>query len=106
MEMILTDDDLRVLERRLGGGVRQMGSWNSDGTFGYTSVPLTAVQGAAELLEDSRLTAAVARLEQTAEPTKLFIELLETFGSRLVDRIVAAYRKYHGQTFAPEAVRC
>jgi hypothetical protein len=53
--VILPDDELRQLERRFGPGVRHMGSWYSDGTFAYTSVPLIAVEQAAEALEDSGL---------------------------------------------------
>ena len=43
-EIILTDDDLKRLEKRFGPAVRHMGSWNSDGTFSYLAVPITTVQ--------------------------------------------------------------
>ena len=47
-EIVVTEDDLRRLEKRFGSAVRLMGSWNSDGTFCYASVPLSAVRRAAE----------------------------------------------------------
>jgi hypothetical protein len=49
-EIVVTEDDLRRLEKRFGSAVRLMGSWNSDGTFFYASVPLSAVRRAAENL--------------------------------------------------------
>ena len=91
--IVLTDDELKVLERRFGPKVRQMGSWNSDGTFGYASVPKTTVVKAAEALEHPNLMEAVSRLKDTPEETKLFIELLETFGTALVEKIVTTYRE-------------
>jgi hypothetical protein len=91
--IVLSDDELKLLEKRFGREVRHMGSWNSDGTFGHSSVPVVAVQKAAEALENPDLTMALSRLMQTAERTKPFIELLETFGPALVKSIVAAYRE-------------
>ena len=93
MEAIfLTDDELKRLETRFGPVVRQMGPWNSDGVFGYASIPLVAVQKAAETLANPNLLTALPRL-RTPERTKTFIELLEDFGSVLVERIAAAYRE-------------
>ena len=91
--IVLSDDELKLLEKRFGREVRHMGSWNSDGTFGHSSVPVVAVQEAAEALENPDLTMALSRLMQTAERTRPFIELLETFGPALIKRIVAAYRE-------------
>jgi hypothetical protein len=91
--IVLSDDELKLLEKRFGREVRHMGSWNSDGTFGHSRVPVAAVQEAAEALENPDLTMALSRLMQTAERTKPFIELLETFGPALIKRIVAAYRE-------------
>jgi hypothetical protein len=91
--IVLSDDELKFLEKRFGREVRHMGSWNSDGTFGHSSVPVVAVQRAAEALENPDLTMALSRLMQAAERTKPFIELLETFGPALVKSIVAAYRE-------------
>jgi hypothetical protein len=90
--VILTDEELKPLEKRFGFRVRQMGPWNSDGSFGYSSVPIVAVERAAEALQIPDLTLAIPRLRTTLERTKPFIELLETFGTGLIDRIVAAYR--------------
>ena len=93
MEAIfLTDDELKRLETRFGPVVRQMGPWNSDGVFGYASIPLVAVQKAAETLANPNLLTALSRL-RTAEGTKTFVELLEEFGPSLVERIVDAYRE-------------
>ena len=70
-----------------------MGPWNSDGTFGYSSVSVIAVERAAEELEDPNLKTALSCLTQTPEGTRRFIELLETYGPVLIARIVAAYRE-------------
>jgi len=91
--IVLTDDELQRLETRFGPVVRQMGPWNSDGVFGYASVPIVAVKKAAETLDNPNLQVAVPRLRAT-EQTKTFIELLEDFGPVLVERIVAAYREF------------
>ena len=91
--IVLSDDELKLLEKRFGPKVRHMGSWNSDGTFGHSSVPVVAVQDAVEALENPDLIIALSSLMQTAERTKPFIELLETFGPALIERIVAAYRE-------------
>lgn len=93
MEAIfVTDEELKRLETRFGPVVRQMGPWNSDGVFGYASVPIVAVEKAAEALANPHLLTALPRL-RTPERTKTFIELLEDFGSVLVERIVGAYRE-------------
>jgi hypothetical protein len=91
--IILTDDELKRLEARFGPVVRKMGPWNSDGVFGYASIPLVAVEKAAETLENPSLLTALPRL-RTPEPTKTFIELLDDFGSVLVERIACAYREF------------
>jgi hypothetical protein len=69
-----------------------MGPWNSDGTFGYTNVPIATVAEAAEDLQDPDLTAALTRLEHAPERATLFIGLLEKFGPPLIEKVVAAYR--------------
>src|SRR5271166_6666761 len=91
--IVLTDDELKVIEKRFGPEVRQMGPWNSDGTFGYSSVSVIAVEKAAEEFEDPKLTTALSGLKQTPEGSRRFIELLETYGAVLITRIVAAYRE-------------
>jgi len=91
--IVLPDDDLKLLEKRFGPGVRQMGSWNSDGVFSYSSVPIFAVERAAESLDDPTVTQAPSRLKEAPEWTLPFIDLLQSFGVGLVDRIVAAYRE-------------
>ena len=91
--IILSDDELRLLEKRFGPAVRRMGPWNSDGVFGFASVSIVAVEKAAEALQNPDLIVALPRLKRTPERTKTFIELLETFGHALIDRIVAGYRE-------------
>jgi hypothetical protein len=49
------------------------------------------VEKAAEALENPNLMVELPRL-RAAERTNTFIELLDGFGSGLVERIVAAYR--------------
>ena len=91
--IVITNDELAGLERRFGPRVRQMGLWNSDGTFGYSSVPIAALERAAESLQNPDLVAALSRLKQTQDQTRTLIDLLQTFGPSLVERIVAAYRE-------------
>jgi hypothetical protein len=91
--IVLPDDVLKPLEKRFGPAVRQMGSWNSDGTFGYESVSMAAVKKAAEALEDPDLLRALFHLDCTADQTRPFLDLLETFGPALIDKIAAAYRE-------------
>ena len=90
--IVLTDDELKRLETRFGPFVRQMGPWSSDGVLGYASVPIVAVEKAAETLANSDLLTAL-RL-RTPEATKTFFELLEDFGSVLVERIVDTCREF------------
>ena len=91
--IVLTDDELTLLQKRFGPGVRQMGPWNSDGIFGYSNVPIRAVEKAAETLEDQNLDFSLFRLRNMTDRTTLFVELLEMFGTVLIERIVAAYRE-------------
>jgi hypothetical protein len=70
-----------------------MGPWNSDGTFGYSSISVIALEKAAEELEDPNLTTALSCLKEAPEGSRRFIELLETYGPVLVAKIVAAYRE-------------
>jgi hypothetical protein len=91
--VVLTDDDLKRLERRFGTVVRRMGSWSSDGTFGYSSVPVSAIEGAAETLRDPNLTATLTALMKTPERTESFMELLDISGLALIEKIVEVYRQ-------------
>ena len=94
MEAIfLSDDELSRLEARFGPVVRRMGPWNSDGVFGYASVPVVAVEKAAETLANPHLLTALPRL-RTPEATKTLVEMLEDFGPALVERIVDAYKDF------------
>jgi len=91
--IVLTDDELRILEKRFGPGVREMGPWNSDGTFGYCFVSIAVLEKAAESIEDPNRMMALLRLKNAPEPTAPFMALLETFGRSFIERIVAAYRR-------------
>ena len=91
--IIVPDDDLKRLERRFGPGVRRMGSWNSDGVFSYSSIPIVAVEEAAESMNDPTVVEAVFRLKQAPERTKPFIELVHSFGPALIEKIAVAYRE-------------
>jgi hypothetical protein len=93
--ILLTDDELKLLEKRFGPRVRQMGPWNSDGTFGYSSISIAAVEKAAETLQNPDLAVALSRLKCKPERSKPFIELLEAFGPALIENIVAAYGMIH-----------
>ena len=92
-EIILTDDDLKRLEKRFGPAVRHMGSWNSDGTFSYLAVPITTVQKAADALNDPALLEFVHQLSDKPGRVTEFTELLQRFGPTLVDSIVASRRE-------------
>jgi len=92
-EIVLTDDDLRCLEKRFGLGVRQMGPWNSDGIFGYCGVPIAAVEQAACSLNDSVLLESIQELRVTQERTPRFMEILQQFGAALIQQIVIAYQQ-------------
>ena len=96
MEVILLmEDDLKHLEHRFGPVVRRMGPWNSDGVFGYATVPLPAVESAAGRLECAQITGVLHRLH-TPERTRVFIKFLEDGGAVLVEQIVAAYGSIAG----------
>jgi len=92
-EIVLTDDDLRCLEKRFGPGVRQMGPWNSDGIFGYCSVPIAAVEKAACSLNDSVLLESIQELTATQDRTPRFMEMLQQSGVALIEQIVVAYQE-------------
>jgi hypothetical protein len=93
VEIVLTDDDLRHLEERFGPGVRHMGSWNSDGIFGYCSVPIAAVEKAAESLNDPALTDSLQTLKAVPNRATRFIEILQESGAALIEQTVAAYQE-------------
>lgn len=100
-EIVIAEDDLRLLEKRFGSAVRLMGPWNSDGTFGYLSVRLSVIRKAAEDLANADVN--LSWLTYMPESNKPFLEMLYTFGSALVVAIVAAYREEspHSRALAP-----
>ena len=90
-EIILSDEQLKTLEKQFGPSVRKMGPWNSDGTFGYICISLAVIENAAESMEDPNVITAFSRLKSLAEPAKPHLELLETFGHAFIEKIVAVY---------------
>jgi len=93
LPIIVPDDDLKNLEKRFGPGVRNMGPWNSDGVFSYSSIPIVVVEEAAESMNDPMIAEAVIRLKQAPERTKPFLELVHSSGPALIEKIAAAYRE-------------
>ena len=91
--IVLSDDQLKMLEKRFGPAVWMMGPWNSDGTFGYSWIAFPVVESAAQSTADPALMMALSRLNDASEPSAPFIALLETFGNSLIERIVDAYRQ-------------
>lgn len=89
--IVIPEDDLKRLERRFGPEVRRMGSWNSDGVFGYLSIPMGTVESAAEAVGQPGLPEAVSRLQEAREPAAAFLELVEAFGLDLIAQTKAAY---------------
>ncbi len=67
--IVLPDDVRKPLEERFGPAVRRMGSWNSDGAFGYESVSIAAVQKELEALENPDLMGALFHLDGAMERT-------------------------------------
>ncbi len=92
--IVLSDENLRELERRFGPDVRRMGSWNTDGSFGFCAVPIAVVENAAQAIGSPGLTEAVKSADASEDRAKRFIESLEGFGSKLVQAIVASYREH------------
>jgi hypothetical protein len=91
--IVVTDEDLKHLEKRFGPGVRHMGPWHSDGVFGYSAIAISTVEQAAEGVGDAALIEALHRLKKNPERTKPFIEIVQAFGPRFVEKIVVTYRE-------------
>jgi len=89
-EIILMDDALTRLEAKHGSMVRHIGSWITDGTFGYCSVDLAAVKRAGDALNDSAVLQYMQQFENSPLCTALFMEMLDKFGTALIEKIVAA----------------
>jgi FixJ family two-component response regulator len=91
--VIISDDELKRLEKEFGPAVRHVGTWSSDGVFGYSSMPVSILERVANGSNDPSLVGAVSRLKNSAERTKSFVELLQTFGPALIEKIVTAYHE-------------
>lgn len=73
--------------------VRGMGAWNTDGVFGYCSVPISVVERVARESTDPVLLEAASRLRSSGGRSKLFLDLLRNFGPTLTEKRSPAYRK-------------
>jgi hypothetical protein len=103
--ILVTDDELKLLEKKFGPTVRDMGAWNSDGTFGYSWISLAVVEKAAESITDPDLQTALSRLVSVSDPKQSFLTLLEMFGHSAIDRIVHVHRQHSlERTFEPAVV--
>ncbi len=91
--IVLPEDELRDLEKHFGPEVRHMGTWNTDGSFGFCAVPIWAVERAAEAVGLPSLAGALERLKSTDNRTQPFIEIVHRFGPLLVQEIASTYRK-------------
>ena len=103
--IVLPEDELKHLEKTLGPHVRQMGTWSSDGVFGFCAVPIAVVEKAAEAVGHPSLAAAVERLKMSDNRTQPFIEIVHAFGPTLVKEIAATYRERVGRSYTHRQTR-
>lgn len=92
-DIVISDEELTRLEKRFGPDVRQMGPWLSDGVFAYISVPIAAVEKAAELLQDRSLLETVCHLRTNRQGTAGLMDLLQSRPDLLIE-IVFVQRHY------------
>jgi hypothetical protein len=91
--IVIADDDLSRLEKRFGPAVRHIGPWNSDGTFGYCSVPIAAIERAVDVLNKPAVSESLERLKETPDRSLRFIEMLQNFGADLIEKLVAIHNE-------------
>jgi hypothetical protein len=103
--IVLSEEQLKPLEKQFGSDVRHMGQWNTDGAFGFCAVPISAVENAAEALQDPGMNTAVERLKTANDRSQPFVEILQAFGQPLVRKIAAAYRKQLALSYRRPRVR-
>jgi hypothetical protein len=70
----------------------------------YASVPLFAIETAAEALADSKLAVAISRLTDTPETTKVLVEVGESIASPFMDKIVEVHRQSDVAPIPPRGV--
>ena len=68
--IVVPDDELRKLEGSFGPDARCVGTWNSDGVFGYTAVSVTVLEKAAQAVGDPGLLEALHGLRRSPDRTK------------------------------------
>ena len=91
--IVIADDDLRRLEKRFGPAVRHIGPWNSDGTFGYCSVPMADIERAVDVLNEPAVSESLLQLKAVSDRSSRFIEMLQNFGLVLIERLVAVHNE-------------
>jgi len=91
--IVVADDDLRRLEERFGPTVRHIGPWNSDGTFGYCSVPIAALEKAVDVLNEPAVSESLQQLKEASDRTSRFIEMLQNVGLVLIEKLVAVHNE-------------
>ncbi len=97
--IVVPDDDLRTLGKHFGPDVRQMGTWNSDGVFGFCAVPLSVVEKITEEIGHPILAEAVQGLKKAENRTKPFVQIVREFGPSLVEKIAASYREHLADSY-------
>jgi len=90
-DIVISDEELTHLENRFGPDVRQIGRWLSDGVFAYVSVPIAAVEKAAELLNDRSVLETVSHLRTSRQLAAALIDLLQSC-PELLEKIVFVER--------------
>jgi len=92
-DIVISDEELTRLEKRFGPDIRQMGPWLSDGVFAYISVPIAAVEKAAQLLNDRSVLETVSHLRTSRQWTAGLMDLLQSCPD-LLDRIIFVERHH------------
>ena len=98
--IIIPDDELGRLEEGFSCAVRRMAEWNTDGVFGYWSVPISVVENAARE-SSAELLEAASRLRRSGDRAKLFLGLLRSFGPALIEKITVAYTVSRRSMYPP-----
>ena len=103
--IVIPEDQLRVLEKKYGPDVRLMGNWNSDGVFGFCSVPFAVIEKAAESVGAKSLSQAVRRLRVAEDRTQPFIDMVRAYGPSLVRQIAVAHREHVTRSYTAPLTR-
>lgn len=88
MELIIASDEMQRLEEEFGPRIRLIGSWYSDNEFAYTSIPLSVVSKAVEILRGPAASDTVSALH--SNPNQLFYRMLERYGLLFIEALLTA----------------